>query len=65
MLQVPWTFAGLPTISVPSGLSRSGLPLGVTLATPSFQEPRLLAVARWCETVLGFDHEPEGLAIAS
>ena len=58
VLQSPWTFVGLPTISLPSGLSGSGLPLGIQLAAPSFQEPRLLAVARWCEETLGVALEP-------
>ncbi len=52
VLQVPWTFAGMPTINVPSGLSANGLPLGVTLATGSLEEEKMFAVASWCEQVL-------------
>ena len=59
--QSPWTFAGLPTITIPSGLSRSGLPLGIQLAGPPFKEERLLAVARWCEATLGIELMPPGL----
>jgi amidase len=58
VFQRPWTSAGLPTVSLPSGLSDSGLPLGVQLAGTRFGEPKLLAVARWCERVIGFDLEP-------
>ena len=58
MFQSPWTFAGLPTVSLPSGLSRSGLPLGIQLAGPMFGEASLLAVARWCEAALGVVLEP-------
>jgi aspartyl-tRNA(Asn)/glutamyl-tRNA(Gln) amidotransferase subunit A len=54
----PWTFCGLPAISLPSGLSRSGLPLGIQLAAPHFAEERLLAVARWCEEVIDFRERP-------
>ena len=50
--QVPWSFSGLPTITLPSGLSREGLPLGVQLVGGAFGEARLLAAARWCEKVL-------------
>ena len=50
--QAPWTSAGLPTISIPSGLSESGLPLGVQLAAVPFAEGTLLGAARWCERVL-------------
>jgi aspartyl-tRNA(Asn)/glutamyl-tRNA(Gln) amidotransferase subunit A len=50
--QVPWSFSGLPTITLPSGLSQEGLPLGIQLVGQAFGEGKLLAVARWCEKVL-------------
>ena len=50
--QVPWSFSGLPTITLPSGLSKEGLPLGVQLAGKAFAEGKLLAWARWCEKVI-------------
>ena len=56
--QAPWTSAGLPTITIPSGLAGDGLPLGIQLAGPPWAEGRLLAVAGWCEAALGFDLRP-------
>mgnify|MGYP001260269297 CR=1 FL=1 len=56
--QVPWTSSGLPTIVLPSGLSESELPLAVQLAGLPFEEGKLLAAARWCETVLGTNLSP-------
>ena len=56
--QSPWTSAGLPTVVLPSGLSREGLPLGVQLAAPPWEEGRLLGVAQWCERVLGVESGP-------
>ena len=56
--QSPWTSAGLPAIVIPSGMSESGLPMGVQLAAPHFQEGRLLGVARWCEDVLRANLRP-------
>lgn len=50
--QSPWTYAGAPTLALPSGLSHDGLPLGVQLIAPVGQEERLLRVARWCEATL-------------
>ena len=50
--QVPWSFSGLPTINLPTGLSQEGLPLGIQLVGQAFGEGKLLAVARWCEKVL-------------
>ena len=53
MFQGPWTSTGLPTVTVPSGLSKAGLPLGIQLIAARMEEPRLLSAARWCEQVLG------------
>lgn len=50
--QSPWTYAGVPTITLPSGLSQSGMPLGVQLIAPALEEERLLRTARWCEMTL-------------
>ena len=58
MFQSPWTFSGLPTITLPSGLSESGMPLGIQLAAGAFDETTLLAAAAWCEQVLKFDLAP-------
>ena len=62
VFQAPWTSAGLPTITLPSGLSASGLPLGVQLAGQPFREGSLLAVARWCESALGVELWPTDYA---
>ena len=56
--QAPWTSAGLPTVVIPSGISESGLPLGIQFAAPPFEEGRLLGAARWCEQALGLDLRP-------
>jgi Asp-tRNA(Asn)/Glu-tRNA(Gln) amidotransferase A subunit family amidase len=52
MFQGPWTSCGLPTITLPSGLAASGLPLGVQFAGPYLGEGQLFAAAAWCERVL-------------
>ena len=46
-------FGGFPEITLPSGLSEGGMPLGVQLVAGHFDEARLLAVAAWCESVMG------------
>ena len=58
MFQTPWTSAGLPTISLPSGLSLEGLPLGIQLEGHLFGEGKLLAAARWCEKAIGLELMP-------
>ena len=54
----PWSFCGFPSITVPSGLTKHGLPLGIQLVARPFEEERLLRAANWCERALGFAHEP-------
>jgi Asp-tRNA(Asn)/Glu-tRNA(Gln) amidotransferase A subunit family amidase len=54
----PWSYAGLPTVSLPCGLSPQGLPCGLQLIGPSGQERLVLEVARWCEGILGFGGTP-------
>jgi aspartyl-tRNA(Asn)/glutamyl-tRNA(Gln) amidotransferase subunit A len=51
--QSPWTYAGVPALALPSGLSQHGMPLGIQLIAPAREEERLLRAARWCETALG------------
>ena len=47
--QSPWSSAGLPSISLPFGLSGAGLPLAIQLLGAPFAETILLAAASWCE----------------
>jgi aspartyl-tRNA(Asn)/glutamyl-tRNA(Gln) amidotransferase subunit A len=51
---VPMPLAGIPAISIPSGLS-DGLPVGFQLAGPAFSESRLLDAAYALERRIGFD----------
>jgi aspartyl-tRNA(Asn)/glutamyl-tRNA(Gln) amidotransferase subunit A len=52
-LQAPFSLVGVPSLSLPSGLSTpEGLPLAIQLVGPAWQEARLLAVGRWCEAHL-------------
>jgi aspartyl-tRNA(Asn)/glutamyl-tRNA(Gln) amidotransferase subunit A len=41
----PWNFAGLPTISVPSGFTRTGLPIGLQITGPPGDEATVLRLA--------------------
>jgi aspartyl-tRNA(Asn)/glutamyl-tRNA(Gln) amidotransferase subunit A len=51
---VPMSLAGIPAISIPSGLS-DGLPVGFQLAGPAFSENRILDAAFALEQAIGFD----------
>jgi aspartyl-tRNA(Asn)/glutamyl-tRNA(Gln) amidotransferase subunit A len=43
--------AGLPGVSVPCGFTSAGLPIGLQLLAPPFEEERLLRAARMYEAV--------------
>jgi Asp-tRNA(Asn)/Glu-tRNA(Gln) amidotransferase A subunit family amidase len=45
----PWSYTGLPVVSLPIGLAPDGLPLAIQLVGRPFTESRLFATARWCE----------------
>ena len=51
---VPMSLAGIPTISIPVGLSEN-LPVGLQLAGPAFSESRILDAAHALEKAVGFD----------
>ena len=55
----PYTFAtnmtGHPSISIPNGWDRNGLPVGFHLIAPWYQEDLLLDIATLAETIFAFD----------
>jgi aspartyl-tRNA(Asn)/glutamyl-tRNA(Gln) amidotransferase subunit A len=59
---VPANLAGLPAISVPSGLSADGLPLGLQIIGRSFDEETVLRTADVLEGAAGFRHLPSFIA---
>jgi aspartyl-tRNA(Asn)/glutamyl-tRNA(Gln) amidotransferase subunit A len=59
---IPANLAGVPAISIPSGLDEAGLPVGVQLTAPILGEALLLRVADALERAIGFDARPPILA---
>ena len=57
---VPASLAGLPALSVPAGLSRDRLPIGMQLAGPPGSEPLLLALGHEVERAAGEWGRPPG-----
>ena len=57
-LCAPWSNAGVPAISLPSGVAASGLPHAIQLVQAAGASSRLLGVAAWCERVLAFTQVP-------
>jgi aspartyl-tRNA(Asn)/glutamyl-tRNA(Gln) amidotransferase subunit A len=54
----PWSFAGVPTVSIPCGLTDDGMPIGLQLIGHPERIDRLFAAARWCERRIAFDKTP-------
>mgnify|MGYP001401771095 CR=1 FL=1 len=54
VLTVPANLAGLPGISIPAGLSNEGLPLGLQLIGPAFDENVLFRAGRVLEEAASF-----------
>jgi Asp-tRNA(Asn)/Glu-tRNA(Gln) amidotransferase A subunit family amidase len=55
----PASFAGLPAISLPSGLGAGGMPLAVQLIAAPLAEAKLLRAAAWAEHILQFSARPD------
>jgi len=44
---VPASLAGVPAISIPNGTDKDGLPIGLQVIAPAFEEAKLLAFAQY------------------
>jgi Asp-tRNA(Asn)/Glu-tRNA(Gln) amidotransferase A subunit family amidase len=51
----PWTFLGVPAITLPVGFGQEGLPLGAQLVGAANSDAQLLALAEWIEARAGWD----------
>jgi aspartyl-tRNA(Asn)/glutamyl-tRNA(Gln) amidotransferase subunit A len=57
---LPASLAGIPAASVPCGLTAEGLPLGLQLCAPEFEEARLIRLGAAFEAAIGWNHRPPG-----
>jgi Asp-tRNA(Asn)/Glu-tRNA(Gln) amidotransferase A subunit family amidase len=48
----PWSYTGLPSVSIPAGWTDDGLPLAIQLIGRKSDEINLLTIAAWCEAAL-------------
>lgn len=56
---VPASLAGVPALSLPAGLSKDGLPLGLQLIGRAFDEETILRVGDVLERAVGFSAKPD------
>jgi Asp-tRNA(Asn)/Glu-tRNA(Gln) amidotransferase A subunit family amidase len=61
-LCIPWSFIGVPSLSLPTGMSADGLPFAIQLTGGSGADStdRLLGAAAWVERQVAFDARPAG-----
>jgi aspartyl-tRNA(Asn)/glutamyl-tRNA(Gln) amidotransferase subunit A len=58
---LPPSLAGLPAVSTPAGFGPDGLPIGLQLTAPAFEESRLIAAAAALEAATRFvEQRPAG-----
>ena len=58
---IPANLAGLPSISIPTGLSKENLPLGVQIMSKPLTDLSLLSFSEIIEKELDFNTLPKGL----
>ena len=54
----PWSYAGIPVVSLPCSLADDGLPVALQLVGLAHDEASLLQVGHWCEEQLAFRQQP-------
>ncbi len=57
MFSAPWTFCGVPAITLPLLQGENGLPVGVQLVGQKMDDARLLRTARWLMQTLSTEEE--------
>ena len=58
LFTVAMNLAGIPAVSVPCGLTQSGLPLGMQVIAPRFKDMEMLQLAKHIEDISAFDNRP-------
>ena len=51
---MPWNVTGNPTLAMPTGFSKSGLPLGMQIVGRAFDEPTVLRIGAAYEAAVGW-----------
>ena len=59
MFQGPWTAIGFPAISIPSGISSNGMPIGMQIVASPMDDLNLLQAAHHMEQLIGFSEQPK------
>jgi aspartyl-tRNA(Asn)/glutamyl-tRNA(Gln) amidotransferase subunit A len=63
LFTVAMNLAGVPACSVPCGLAQNGLPLGMQVVGPRFDDMRVLQLAKHIETAANIDNRPTTIMV--
>lgn len=61
LFTIPASMAGLPCMSVPCGMSKDGLPVGLQVIGKRYDEQMVVNVGAALEAAAGFNAKPEGV----
>jgi aspartyl-tRNA(Asn)/glutamyl-tRNA(Gln) amidotransferase subunit A len=53
LFNVPWSYTGLPSLSLPAGQAPDGMPIAIQLIGGRWCEAEVLCAGEWCEDTLG------------
>ncbi len=53
VMNLPWTYAGVPVVSIPSAFSEKGLPVGLQIAVPYGEDEKLITLGEKIEKFFG------------
>ncbi len=56
IMNLPWTHSGIPTVSIPSGVNKEGLPLGLQIAGRWYEDETLFAWSTHLEPMIRTDY---------
>ena len=57
----PWSFSGSPTITLPTGLTKNGLPLGLQIIGSKYSDVNIHNFAQKLEKVFNFNKTPQDI----
>jgi len=56
LMNLPWTYAGLPAITLPVGKAKNGLPIGIQITGNFYKDEKLIALAKNIESIFNFNN---------
>lgn len=62
IMNLPWTYAGVPTVTIPAGKTRNGLPMALQFANGYMEDEKLIKIVSMLKKQMGAIEEIDFLA---